>query len=59
MLLLLMAATEFEISESIDWLKHNPIPHNARKPDLLISGLGQLQTAYALEKKIREHRHIS
>jgi len=56
MLLLLMAATEFEISESIDWLKHIPVPHNVQKPDLLISGIGQLQTAYALEKKIREHR---
>jgi futalosine hydrolase len=56
MLLLLVSATDFEISETIDWLNTRTIPHNVQNPELLITGIGQLQAAYALEKKIMEHR---
>jgi futalosine hydrolase len=49
---LLVSATDFEISKTAGWLNGRSIPHNASKPDLLISGIGQLQTAYALQKKI-------
>lgn len=56
MFLLLMSATDIEISETADWLNHRSIPHNASNPDLLISGIGQLQAAYALAKKIYKHR---
>jgi futalosine hydrolase len=56
MLLLLVSATDFEISETADWLRGRSHTHNAPNPDLLISGIGQMQTAYALEKKIGEHR---
>jgi futalosine hydrolase len=50
--LLLASATTFEIRETVQWLDDKPLQHNASKPDLLISGIGQLQTAYALQKKI-------
>lgn len=56
MLLLLMSATEFEISETLGWLNKRSPTHNVPNPELLISGIGQLQTAYTLEKKISEHR---
>jgi len=56
MLLLLVSATDFEISETIEWLNNRTIPHNAQNPELLITGIGQLQTAFALEKKIAEQR---
>ena len=56
MLLLLVSATKFEISETIDWVTHHSIPHNAQNPELLISGIGQLQTVFAIEKKILEYR---
>jgi futalosine hydrolase len=56
MLLLLISATDFEISETASWLKKEFISHNARETELLISGIGQLQTAYALQKKIRERK---
>ncbi len=51
-----MSATEFEISETIDWLAHRSLPHNASNPELLISGMGQLEAAYGLGKKIHEQR---
>jgi futalosine hydrolase len=54
--LLLLSATDFEISETAGWLKNRPVFHNASKPELLISGIGQLRTGYALQKKIHERR---
>jgi futalosine hydrolase len=54
--LLLVSATEFEISETISWLNKHSQSHNGSTTELLISGIGQLQTAYSLEKKIMEHR---
>jgi futalosine hydrolase len=53
MFLLLMSATDFEVSETVDWFSRRPQTHNASTPDLLISGIGQMQAAYALGKKIR------
>jgi futalosine hydrolase len=52
MLLLLLSATDFEISETAHWLKKRSPEHNDLKPELLIGGIGQLQTAYALTKRI-------
>jgi futalosine hydrolase len=51
MLPLLLSATEFEIRETIQWLNDKTL-YNAEKPELLISGIGQLRTASALQKKI-------
>ena len=56
MFLLLLSATDFEIGETALWLKNKSLSHNALNPELLISGIGQLQTAYALQKKILLHR---
>ena len=56
MLTLLVSATEFEISETAKWLNSTYRNYNAEKPELLISGIGQLQTAYALQKKLGNHR---
>jgi futalosine hydrolase len=56
MLILLLSATDFEISETVVWLNNRPLPHNAPKPELLIGGIGQLQTAYNLQKKIQYWR---
>jgi len=56
MFLLLLSATDFEISETALWLKNKFLSHNAVNPELLISGIGQLQTAFALQKKILLHR---
>jgi futalosine hydrolase len=50
--LLLVSATDFEVSEIIPWLNGPGIYLNASKPELLISGVGQLKTSYALQKKI-------
>jgi futalosine hydrolase len=55
-MLLLMSATEFEIGETAIWLNGPSGNLNAPKPELLISGIGQLQTAYSLMRKIREQR---
>jgi futalosine hydrolase len=52
MLLLLVSATSFEIRETTHWLHNHNLPHNVQETDLLISGVGQLKTAYALQKKI-------
>lgn len=54
--LLLVSATDFEISKPIVWPDSNSLPNNASKPELLISGIGQLQTAYSLQKKIQVFR---
>jgi futalosine hydrolase len=56
MLTLLVSATEFEISETAKWLNETYRENNAEKPELLISGIGQLQTAYAIQKKLGNHR---
>jgi futalosine hydrolase len=56
MLLLLLSATELEISKTAQWLGNGSLPHNVSKPELLITGIGQLQTAYALQKKIQLRR---
>jgi futalosine hydrolase len=56
MLTLLLSATEFEISETAKWLNGTYRDYNAEKPELLISGIGQLQTAYTLQKKLGTHR---
>jgi futalosine hydrolase len=54
--LLLVSATEFEISETAIWLNNKAISDNIPKTELLISGVGQLRTAYALQKKIQSKR---
>ena len=54
--LLLVSATEFEINETALWLNQYAIHHNASKAELLISGVGQLKTCYALLKKIQVQR---
>ncbi len=54
--LLLVSATDFEVSEIPSWLNEPGIQHNAPKPELLISGVGQLKTCYALQKKINSKR---
>lgn len=56
MLPLLVSATTFEIRETIQWLDDNALHHNVQKPDLLISGIGQLRAAYALQNKISGRR---
>jgi futalosine hydrolase len=56
MLLLLVSATDFEISETTAWLNNHSKGLNALKPKLLIGGIGQLQTAYALQNSIRFER---
>ncbi|MEJ0080398.1 MAG: hypothetical protein WDM78_05460 [Puia sp.] len=38
------------------WLNNHSLGLNALKPKLLISGIGQLQTAYALQNRIRLER---
>jgi futalosine hydrolase len=50
--LLLLSATDLEISETATWLNNHTIGLNALKPKLLIGGIGQLQTAYALQNRI-------
>jgi len=54
--LLLVSATSFEIRETAHWLVSPSVPLNIPDTELLISGVGQLQTTYALEKKIGLHR---
>ncbi len=54
--LLLLSATDLEISETATWLNNHSLGLNALKPKLLISGIGQLQTAYALQNRIRLER---
>jgi len=51
--LLLLSATEIEISDTASWLNNHTPGLNALKPKLLIGGIGQLQTAYALQNRIR------
>jgi futalosine hydrolase len=55
-MLLLISATEFEISQTAAWLNGHSGNLNAQKPELLTGGIGQLQTAYALTRKIHERR---
>jgi len=54
MFLLLISATDYEIGETALWLNNPSTLLNVLKAELLISGIGQLQTAYTLGKKIRE-----
>jgi futalosine hydrolase len=54
--LLIVSATEFEMGKTASWLNNHSISHNAPKPELLISGIGQLQTTYALLKSIHSRR---
>jgi futalosine hydrolase len=54
--LLLMSATDTEISETASWLNNHTLGLNALKPKLLIGGIGQLQTAYALQNRISLER---
>ena len=54
--LLLVSATAFEIRETAHWLTTLSATHNIPDTELLISGIGQLQTAYALQKKIMFRR---
>jgi futalosine hydrolase len=56
MLLLLVSATLFEIKETTQWLENLPITDNIPETDLLISGIGQLQASYTLQKKITYRR---
>jgi futalosine hydrolase len=51
-----MSATAFEISETANWLNRKSFVHNIKKPELLVSGVGQLQTAYSLMKQIHQVR---
>jgi futalosine hydrolase len=52
MLLLLVSATDFEISATTAFLSNYTGTFNSLKHKLLISGIGQLQTAYNLQNKI-------
>jgi len=54
--LLLLSATDIEISETANWLGNHSRGLNVLKPKLLIGGVGQLQTAYALQNRIRFER---
>ena len=54
--LLLLSATDLEINETATWLNNHTFGLNALKPKLLIGGIGQLQTAYALQNRIRLER---
>lgn len=54
--LLLLSATDLEISETASWLNNHTSGLNALNAKLLISGIGQLQTAYALQNRIRFER---
>jgi futalosine hydrolase len=54
--LLLVSATNFEINETASWLNKHSFGLNSLKPKLLISGIGQLQTGYALQSSIAERR---
>src|SRR6201989_966220 len=54
--LLLLSATDTEISETASWLSNHTLGLNALKPKLLIGGIGQLQTAYALQNRLRLER---
>jgi futalosine hydrolase len=56
MLPLLVSATDFEISATTAWLSNYTRGFNSIKPKLLISGIGQLQTAYSLLNQIRFER---
>ena len=56
MQLLLLSATDLEISETATWLNNHTLGLNALKAKLLVSGIGQLQTAYALQDRIRLER---
>ncbi len=54
--LLLVSATHFEISETARWLNNKTLRHNALNAELLISGIGQLETTYAIQKQIHKLR---
>jgi len=54
--LLLLSATDLEISETSSWLNNHSLGLNALQPKLLIGGIGQLQTAWALQNRIRLER---
>ena len=54
--LLLLSATDPEIGETSSWLNNHSLGLNALQPKLLISGIGQLQTAWALQNRIRLER---
>jgi futalosine hydrolase len=54
--LLLLSATDLEISETATWINNHTLGLNALKPKLLIGGIGQLQTAYALQNRIGQER---
>jgi futalosine hydrolase len=54
--LLLLSATELEISETATWLNNHVVDLNVLKPKLLIGGIGQLQSAYALQNRVRFER---
>ena len=56
MRLLLVSATDFEIKKTINWLETGTPTLNVLKPELLITGVGQMQTAYALQKNISAKR---
>ena len=52
MQLLLLSATASEISKTEIWLNNRPSMPKVQKPELLIGGIGQMQTAYSLQKKL-------
>jgi futalosine hydrolase len=54
--LLLLSATDLEMSETASWLNNHTLGLNALKPKLLIGGIGQLQTAWALQNRLRLER---
>jgi futalosine hydrolase len=54
--MLLLSATDLEISETATWLDNHTLGLNELKPKWLIGGIGQLQTAYALQNRIRLER---
>jgi futalosine hydrolase len=56
MQLLLVSATDFEIMDTARWLNRSDHSHNVLKTDLLIGGIGQLKSTYAIQKQIHAKR---
>jgi len=56
MRLLLISATPFELGETAAWLGSRPTHPNSRAPELLYTGVGQMQAAYAITRSIFQTR---
>ncbi len=53
MFTLLLSATEFEINPTHQWLNDSSLANNDSKAELLIGGIGQLQTAWSLTRRLQ------